>query len=70
VSRAITIVGFCLCGVLAILLVWSAWRDQDRTAPLGELLDELMVSRAIRMTLVMFWWWLGWHFLVTAPTPV
>lgn len=33
-------------------------------APIGKLLDRLLDSRAIRVTLVVFWWWLGWHFLV------
>lgn len=62
-SRAITIIGFCVCGVLALILMWSAHRDPDRTAGFGALLDEIMTSRAIRVTLVVFWWWLGWHFI-------
>ena len=32
--------------------------------PLTELLDEVLAERAPRFVLVLFWWWLGWHFLV------
>ncbi|TAM66175.1 MAG: hypothetical protein EPN48_17680 [Microbacteriaceae bacterium] len=68
-SRVITIIGFCVCGVLAILLVLTSRRNPDKTSPLGELLDRVMASRAVRITILVFWWWLGWHFLVTPPLP-
>jgi hypothetical protein len=32
--------------------------------PVGTLLDRVMVSRPVRITIFAFWWWLGWHFLM------
>jgi Family of unknown function (DUF6186) len=65
--RLVTIGGFVLCGVLmVILVVQSRWKP-DRVAPLGTLLDRVMADRAARFTILLFWWWLGWHFLVTPP---
>jgi hypothetical protein len=68
-SRAITIAGFCACGVLGVLLLLDSRRSPQRTAPVDKLLDRVMASRAARITILVFWWWLGWHFLVTPPTP-
>jgi uncharacterized protein DUF6186 len=28
------------------------------------MLVAVFVDRAVRVALVVFWWWLGWHFLV------
>jgi hypothetical protein len=70
VSRAFTIIGFCVCGALALLLWYLSRRNPDKVAPIDELLDQIMVSRAIRLTIIVFWWWLGWHFIVAAPGPV
>lgn len=66
-SRAIAIAGFVVVGLLGVLLVVGSRRDPERVAPLSTLLDDVMQSRAVRLTLVVFWWWLGWHFFVTAP---
>jgi uncharacterized protein DUF6186 len=66
-SRFVTIVGFCACALLAVLLVLDSRRNPQKTAPFDALLDRVMVSRAVRVTILVFWWWLGWHFLVTAP---
>jgi hypothetical protein len=68
-SRSITIAGFCACGVLAIVLLLDSRRSPQSTAPLDKLLDRVMASRAARITILVFWWWLGWHFLVTPPVP-
>lgn len=68
-SRTFTIIGFCVCGALAIALWWVSKRNPDRVAPIDELLDEVMVSRAVRLTVMVFWWWIGWHFIVAAPMP-
>jgi hypothetical protein len=32
-------------------------------------LDLVMADRAARITVMLFWWWIGWHFLVVAPGP-
>ncbi|MEN2741835.1 DUF6186 family protein [Microbacterium sp. X-17] len=66
--RWVTIGGFVLCGVLIVALVVQSRRRPDRIAPLGSLLDRVMADRAARVTILLFWWWIGWHFLVTPPT--
>lgn len=66
--RWITIGGFVLCGVLMVALVVQSRVRPDRIAPLGTLLDRVMADRAARFTILLFWWWVGWHFLVTPPT--
>ncbi len=66
--RWVTIGGFVLCGLLIVALVAQSHRRPDRIAPVGTLLDRVMTDRAARFTILLFWWWLGWHFLVTPPT--
>ncbi|MGN6126425.1 MAG: DUF6186 family protein [Humibacter sp.] len=68
-SRIITIAGFIAVGLFALVLAWYGRREPERVAPFGTLLDRVMASRAIRITILMFWWWLGWHFFVVAPLP-
>ncbi|WP_348787616.1 DUF6186 family protein [Leifsonia sp. NPDC080035] len=67
--RAVTIAGFVLCGVLIVVLVVQSRRRPLRRAPLGTLLDRVMTDRAARVTILLFWWWIGWHFLAVAPVP-
>ena len=66
-TRIITILGYLLDGLAAVGLVIVAKLKSDKVASLGELLDPVMASRAARVTIVLFWWWLGWHFLVVPP---
>ncbi|MCX7522256.1 DUF6186 family protein [Microbacterium sp. STN6] len=65
--RVVTIAGFALCALAMLVLVIASRRDRNRVVPFGRLLDDVMLSRAARITLVLFWWWLAWHFLVTPP---
>jgi hypothetical protein len=65
--RWVTIGGFALCGLLIVALVVQSHRRPDRIVPLSTLLDRVMADRAARFTILLFWWWLGWHFLVTPP---
>lgn len=67
--RWVTISGFVLCGLLIVALVVQSRRRPQRIAPLSSLLDRVMADRAARVTILLFWWWIGWHFLVTPPTP-
>lgn len=67
--RAVTIAGFVLCGVLILGLVVQSRRAPLRVARVSTLLDAVMADRAARFTLLLFWWWLGWHFLVVPPQP-
>ena len=66
-TRIITILGYLLDGLAAVGLVIVAKLKSDKVASFGELLDSVMASRAARVTIVLFWWWLGWHFLVVPP---
>ncbi|GAB3804962.1 hypothetical protein GCM10028798_26070 [Humibacter antri] len=68
-SRIISITGYIAVGIFAIVLVWYAWRVPERLASFGTLLDRVMTSRALRITLILFWWWIGWHFFAAAPLP-
>lgn len=68
-TRIVTIAGFIACGVAMLALVLTSRREESRMASFGELLDGVMQDRAARVTIVLFWWWLGWHFLVTPPLP-
>lgn len=62
--RLITIAGFVLCGLLMLALALFSRVKTDAVARFGTLLDHAMTSRAARVTFVVFWWWIGWHFLV------
>ena len=66
-TRIITILGYLLDGLAAVGLVIVAKLKSDKVASFGELLDSVIASRAARVTIVLFWWWLGWHFLVVPP---
>ncbi len=66
-TRIVTIAGFIACGVAILVLALTSRREGSRMASFGELLDGVMQDRAARVTIVLFWWWIGWHFLVTPP---
>ncbi len=68
-TRIVTIAGFIACGVAMVVLVLTSRREVSRLARFGELLDGVMQDRAARVTIILFWWWVGWHFLVTPPLP-
>ena len=51
----------CLAAAVALTL-WSR-RHPDEVTPPGALLDALFASRAARIAIILFWWWIGWHFL-------
>jgi len=38
--------------------------QRARTGPDCQLFDLILGERAARITLLLFWWWIGWHFLV------
>lgn len=63
-TRVIVISGFVVCGIVLALLALDGRRENSKLMPFGSLLDRVMASRVARITLVLFWWWLGWHFLV------
>ena len=65
-------IGFAVEGVWVIALVVWGYRDHVRFATFGELLDRVMATRAARICILTFWWWLGWHFFFaqTVDPPV
>lgn len=62
--RTVTIGVYLLLLAAAVVLTALPHRRPETLAPVGTLLDDVMSDRAARMTLLLFWWWLGWHFLV------
>jgi Family of unknown function (DUF6186) len=64
VTRILTIAGFAACGVLGAVLVLVSHTNPEAVTPFSKLLDRVMASRAARITILVFWWWVGWHFLV------
>ncbi|WP_268920992.1 DUF6186 family protein [Paramicrobacterium chengjingii] len=52
---------FCLAAAAALTL-WSDRRPATVSPP-SRILDEIFVSNAGRITVIVFWWWIGWHFL-------
>ena len=41
-----------------------AHRSGSRLVPVAVLLQSGMGRRAVRIAILLVWWWLGWHFLV------
>jgi hypothetical protein len=62
--RGVTIAVFAVFIGFAVALAVAGRRRAFGVAPFGELLDVILADRATRMAIVLFWWWLGWHFLV------
>lgn len=62
--RAFTIAGYLVCGLAAVALVIAARTRPKHLAGLVRLLDRVFASRAARVVLMVFWFWLGWHFFV------
>jgi len=62
--HVLVVAGYALVPVAGVALVIFARLWPAKLAGLGELLAVVFKTRAARMTLLMFVWWLGWHFLV------
>jgi hypothetical protein len=62
--RDFTIAGFLVCIVAAVVLELRARHAPDYLAPLDTVLDRVMTSRSVRIGILLFGWWAGWHFLV------
>lgn len=60
----VTVIGYLvLLTAIVVLGVWPYARP-GAVAPFGALLQETMDERPMRVTVTVFWWWLGWHFLM------
>ncbi|WOP18064.1 MULTISPECIES: DUF6186 family protein [unclassified Raineyella] len=66
-SSVVTVGAYVVIVLLGVLLASYSRRHPEHIAPLHRLLSTVFASRATRILLVGFWWWLGWHFLV-GPT--
>lgn len=62
--RFFTVAGFMVCLVAIVLLEVFARRDAEKLTPLAAMVDHVMAIRSARIGILLFWWWLGWHFLV------
>ena len=67
--REVTVTGFVVCGLLILALVAESHRRDAVLVPVSTLLDRVMTDRAARVTILLFWWWIGFHFLVVPPQP-
>ncbi|SDP02287.1 hypothetical protein SAMN04515671_2701 [Nakamurella panacisegetis] len=63
-TRVLTIALFVACGLGLAVLQWRGASEPGRAGTLGAVLRSTMSHRSSRMTVVVFWWWLGWHFFV------
>lgn len=54
---------FVLCGAALALAGWIIGRRYP-AATVTALFDRLMADRIIRVSVIVIWWWLGWHILV------
>ena len=61
--RLVTLGVYLLCGVVALILTLWSHRHPEKLTPPGTLLDTVMESRSARLAVIVFWWWIGWHFL-------
>lgn len=61
---AMVVAGYVLVPVAGVALAIWAHLKPDSLTGLGELLGRVFAGRAARITLLLFVWWLGWHFLV------
>lgn len=53
---------FLLCTTALVLTTWRI-RRRDPEATVTDLFDRLLEDRAVRIAVIVVWWWLGWHFL-------
>ncbi|WP_063049192.1 DUF6186 family protein [Nocardia arthritidis] len=62
-DRAIVLLGFGLIAAAALTAVVLTRLRRDQVASLGETIAYLTGTRTMRITAVLVWAWLGWHFL-------
>jgi hypothetical protein len=62
--RELTILGYLACLLAALALVVISHQRAAPFATLTQVLEVVLADRAVRIAIIVFWWWLGWHFLV------
>lgn len=68
-SRVIILLAYGIAAAGLITLIMISWLRPQFIASFATVLDRTMRSRPARIVIIAFWWWLGWHFLVTPPLP-
>ena len=68
-SRVIILTAYGIATAGLIVLIVISWVLPAVVATFATVLDRTMRSRIARLVIIAFWWWLGWHFLVTPPLP-
>ena len=61
-SLVLSVAWFSLCAAALALTGWTIGRRHPE-ASVTALFDAVMSDRTIRITILVMWWWLGWHFL-------
>lgn len=60
-------ISFVVCGI-ALVLAALFERRMDPEATVTGMFDRMMGDRAVRVAVLLIWWWLGWHFLAGQTT--
>ena len=53
---------FLACAAALAVAGWLIGRRVPEASVTG-MFDRLMSDEAIRLAVIVIWWWLGWHFL-------
>lgn len=53
---------FLACAAALALAGWLIGR-RYADATVAGMFDRLMSDRPVRISVIVIWWWLGWHFL-------
>lgn len=62
-----SILAFAVCAV-ALVSITLVERSRDPESTVTGMFDRLMTDRAVRVAVLLAWWWLGWHFLAGQTT--
>lgn len=63
-TRDLTIAGYAALAALLVVLEVVARTRPDLLASASAVLRGVCRTRAGQVSLVLWWWWLGWHFLL------
>jgi hypothetical protein len=58
----ISTAAFLVCAAAVAVAGWLIGRRYAEASTTA-MFDRLMSDRAVRLAVVVIWWWLGWHFL-------
>ncbi|MGH8937908.1 MAG: DUF6186 family protein [Actinomycetes bacterium] len=61
--RALTISGFAVLAVVAVVLYVTGRAHRYGLAPVGDVADAIRSSTSGRFALALGWVWVGWHLL-------